>query len=372
MSAKAKGVIYIKRNGLNYYATDRTDVLVLDYPQTATQDLEIVSRDEVVQQLKNFITVNKILPSRSIIILSNGIFFWKDIIVPKPEELDPQIKSFLNNVPFEHVTFKTFDVDKAKRVLAVNKDLYQYVKEFLEKNGFTVSQIVAPLSLGKEFTLGENLTLDQAKAIISKMDVIKHTENFIEQPVPQIPPGAEGSFVAVPKKKKAKSTLPLLLPVFALLIAVLGGVYYMQMQQNKTFIARGEQVVSPFPTSAQIAAPTPEPTASISSESAALQKKTTKIQVLNGSRITGQAELGRRQLNAVGYEDVKTGNADSAATTKTLIIFTKNVPDYIRSDIVAQLAKTYEEISTQETESAQYDVIITLGRIIAATPTVTP
>lgn len=373
MAAKSKGVIYIKRSGFDYYASDRPDILHVEFPPTTVQDMEVVNKEELVKLLQNFITANKVLPSRSIIILSAATFFQKDIVVAKPEELEPQIKTFLNNVPFEHVSFKTFDVEKSKRIVATNKDIYQNIKEFLEKNAFVISLIVAPSSLGKESTFGETLTLDQAKAVIQKMDSIKPTENFLEQQKVGAPTAAEALSVPIPKKRKTvKSSLPLLLSVFGLLIAVLIGVYYMQSQQNSKLVARGEQRATPFPTTPPTDTPTPEPTAPVSSESAALQKKATKIQLLNGSQIPGQAEKERRDLNAIGYSDVKTGNAVSAATTKTLIIFAKKVPDYIRDDIIAHLKKTYQEITSQEIDQAEFDVIITLGGIIAATVTVTP
>ncbi len=372
MASKSKGVIYIKRSGFDYFASDRTDVLRVDFPATAIQDMEIINKEEFLKLLQNFLTANKVLPSRAIIVLSDATFFQKDLVVAKPEELEPQIKSFLNNVPFEHVTFKTFDVEKSKRIVATNKDIYQNIKDFLEKNAFIISHIVAPSSLGKEFALGESITLEQAKVVIQKMDSIKPIENFLEQPKAEQQTAAEALSVPIPRKRKTvKSTLPLLLPVFGLLIAVLIGVFYMQSKQNSTLKAQGAVVLSPFPT-VPIETPTPEPTVPVSSESAKIQKKATKIQILNGSQITGQAERSRKEFSTAGYEDVKTSNAISPSSSKTLIIFVKKVPDYIRDDIITLLKKTYQEISTQEIDQAEFDVIITLGKIITPTTTVSP
>ena len=118
--------------------------------------------------------------------------------------------------------------------------------------------------------------------------------------------------------------------------------------------------------------PTILPSPTISSESAALQRKETKVQILNGSRIPGQAEKERQELSDLGYETIKTGNAETTATTKKLVIFVEKVPEFIRDDIITELKKTYKEVSTQETEEAEYDVIITLGNLIATTPTVSP
>jgi hypothetical protein len=374
MAAKQKGLLYIKRTGLDYFSPERTDILHLVFPPTTIQDMEVVNKEELLQLLQNFVTTNKIIPSRSIIVLSDTIFFQKDIAVAKPEELEPQVKSFLNNVPFEHVIFKTFDIDKAKRVLAANKDLYQYVKEYLEKNGFTLPLVIASLSLGKDFTLGENITVEQAKAIIQKMDAIKPTENFLEPPKPTVESEKNQQYTPIAKKKKtAKSTLPILLPVFGLLIATLVGVFYMQSKQNSAALAaRAALRLTPSPIIVPSDTPTPEPTVPISSESAALQKKATKIQILNGSRIAGQAEKERRALTAIGYADVKTSNAVGATADHTLIIFAKKVPDYIRDDIISHLKKTYEEITSQEIDQAEFDVIVTLGELLGTTPTVTP
>lgn len=369
MAIKQKGVLYIKRSGINYYAADRPDILHLDFPATTIQDMEIINKDELIRLIQNFIVSNKIIPSRAIIILSDTIFFQKDIPITKPEDLEIQIKLFLNNVPFEHVSFKTFDIEKAKRIIATNKDIYQYIKDFLEKNGFTISLVVAPLSLGKD-VISETMTLDHAKTIIQKMDTIKQSENFLEPPKQLA--STEPTYVSVPKKKAAKSTLPLLLSIFGLLIAVLVGVYYMQSRQDTTLVAQGAQVLSPFPTAVPIETPAIEPTPAVSTESAILQRKGITIQVLNGSQIPGQAEKGRRDLSTLGYEDIKTGNADSTATNKTLIIFAKKVPENIRNEIITELKKTYQEISTQEVEEAEFNVIITLGNLITPTSIISP
>lgn len=368
MAIKTKAVIYLRRDGIDYFVSDRPDLLHLKFPPEAVVDVEIIDREQLVTALDNFIITNKLAPSRLTILLSDAILFQKDIPITTDVETEAQIKAFISNVPFEHVGSITVVIDKNKRVIATNCDLYSIIQTIFEKHNFQMALIAVPESFDKNFVVGDHVTVDQAHVIFQKMDSFKPTDNFLEQPKQVVDNKSNFVPAATPKKKPAKSTLPLLLPLFGVLLAILGVVYYMQTKQNVNPVAQAVQNTPPPLIPTEI--PTVQPSPTISTESVIDANKEIKIQILNGSGIVGQAENGRKQLSTLGFENVATGNAPGSAT-KTLLIFKQSVPEAVRAVIVTELQKTYQEISTQETNDSEYDVLITLGNILnVPSPTV--
>ncbi|KKR84041.1 MAG: hypothetical protein UU32_C0051G0002 [Candidatus Woesebacteria bacterium GW2011_GWB1_41_10] len=103
---------------------------------------------------------------------------------------------------------------------------------------------------------------------------------------------------------------------------------------------------------------TPEPTTAPVTE---VKREDLKVQVLNGSGVSGAAAQAKTLLEGLGYLDVETGNADGdfaeteieikADKAAVEVLVKKDLEDeYSLSDTVGELD-----------ESSDYDVVITLG-----------
>lgn len=102
--------------------------------------------------------------------------------------------------------------------------------------------------------------------------------------------------------------------------------------------------------------PSPSPTVEISREGF-------KLQILNGSGISGLATKAKIYLEGLGYKDISVGNASSADYSQTEIQIKESKKD-ILTILKADLEKNYTLASTTATLSAssKFDIIITLGK----------
>jgi len=120
--------------------------------------------------------------------------------------------------------------------------------------------------------------------------------------------------------------------------------------------------VDPSPTPIATATPnteaTPEPTASTS-----LKREDVKVQVLNGSGVSGAAGKVKTLLEGLGYKDVDTGNASSTDVAVTEVSVKESKKEFVKL-VIKDLAKSYEAVEASKplVASSKYDIVITLGK----------
>lgn len=119
-------------------------------------------------------------------------------------------------------------------------------------------------------------------------------------------------------------------------------------------------VESPTPVSTVLPSLTPVPS---SSPSSALKRETLKVQVLNGSGVSGLANKAKTYLEGLGYKDVATGNASSSDYTETEIQIKDTKKEFLET-ITTDLSKNYtlKKDTKALSASSKYDIIITLGK----------
>lgn len=362
---KGKGVFYLYRNGFDYYSTEKTQVLHQAYPDTVVQDLEVLNKEEFQKFLSTFIATNKLVASRVLIVLSEDILFRKEIIIDpaKPLDVTQETNQFITNIPFEHVGSKKIQHEKKTIVVATNRDLYVCIQSGLEKNGWSTAAVIASAVFEKDIKLAQQMTVDQGKFFVSKIEAVKPADNFLDQPNP-VMIKRDSSSVGTGKAQQ-KSSLPLLIGVFAVLLPILGGVYYWQTylvpQPKKRVIKK------PSPT----LIPTVIPSLPVSTASATIQPEKVTVQILNASGVSGQAERTRQDLKNLGFTQTQIGTA-SVTVSRTLLVVAETVPQGTRTVLIDELQKTYGIVSVQETKESQYDIIITLSKPLPVSPSVTP
>jgi len=155
--------------------------------------------------------------------------------------------------------------------------------------------------------------------------------------------------VAVPEEEKKQKGIVFLISV---LIIILIGVIYWAYQT--LFSVPKEQTTIPEVTPAIT-----ETTVSVTPEPVKSDYSVYRIQVLNGSGVSGEAGRIRETLINSGFLNVDVGNA--TATTETQISYKSDLPSDV-SDVVMGSIKDYTvgQISTL-TSTSDYDLIIVLG-----------
>lgn len=104
----------------------------------------------------------------------------------------------------------------------------------------------------------------------------------------------------------------------------------------------------------------PTPTASPSST---LKKDVLKIQILNGSGVSGAASKAKTLLEGLGYKEIDTGNASMSDLAQTEIAIKDTKKEYLDL-IIKDLSKSYTAIEASKAlvSTSKYDLVITLGK----------
>lgn len=194
-------------------------------------------------------------------------------------------------------------------------------------------------------------------------------ESFQETPQPQ---ENRVSFPTVGEQKKNGGAKTLLIIGILILIGVLGYVIYKSASGKNNQNTLTEP--TPFVNSA---APevTPSPaTSPTSSPSATVDKTKIKIQVQNGTGITGEAAYLQTILNGLGYTNVAVGNSATQNLTDAEVSFSSTLSTTVVNEITTKLNSIYQSVTKENATSTTYDVVIVTGLRKGATPkpTTTP
>jgi len=148
------------------------------------------------------------------------------------------------------------------------------------------------------------------------------------------------SFPTVGEQNKGGGAKTLLIIGILALIGILGYVIY----KSATSDGATPSLTEPTPyqnTAAPIQEPTPVPSVSPSaSPSANVDKTKVKIQVQNGTGITGEAAYLQTLLKGLGYTNVTVGNSTTQDNTDTEVSFSSSVSSDVVNEIRIPLPRT--------------------------------
>lgn len=170
-SKKNFGLILLDRDKLEFYDVANKKGYVFNFTQKLVSDLEIVNRNDLEIQLILFINYHKIHPCHYITILTQNVTSEKEIIDGNDSFIELNVNNFLYFLPFEEVIHKTYKMTKGYRVVAVNYEFFQSIKEIFSKMGF-LSFAAIPASIA-----GVNIrVLDEATVnyLMAKLDFLKN------------------------------------------------------------------------------------------------------------------------------------------------------------------------------------------------------
>lgn len=135
------------------------------------------------------------------------------------------------------------------------------------------------------------------------------------------------------------------------------------------FVFKGRGATSPTPTpSPTIEISTPSPTVAPTSD-----RSSAKIEILNGTGISGEAALLKDKLSALGYSDFKLGNSASSDNRKTQVSFSSDVALELRDEIEGKLGEIYQSVEAgRASPTGDVDVQIVTGLRKGVTPKPSP
>ncbi|AKM82883.1 hypothetical protein A2422_02835 [Candidatus Woesebacteria bacterium RIFOXYC1_FULL_31_51] len=162
------------------------------------------------------------------------------------------------------------------------------------------------------------------------------------------------------QKEKVETEKPnylwIIIPTALLVGALVGGLITYFSGVSKL----NKENSTPTPISSGTSITEPSPTAS---SAGTLKRDTLKIQVLNGSGVSGAAGKAKTYLEGLGYKNVDTGNASASDFTETEISIKDAKKEFINL-LTTDLSKNYQVAKETKTlvVTSSFDVVITLGK----------
>lgn len=204
---------------------------------------------------------------------------------------------------------------------------------------------------------------------------MEENQNQTQEVVAETPqPQNNGvSFPTVGGEKKNGGAKTLLIIGILVLIGVLGYVIYKSAsgKNEVTDLATPASFDNTVASPEESASPSVTPTAS---PAATVDKTKIKVQVQNGTGITGEAAYLQTTLKDLGYTSVSVGNSASQDATDTTVSFSSKLSSEVINEITTKLNSIYQKVVKTSTASADYDIVIITGLRKGATPkpTATP
>lgn len=157
------------------------------------------------------------------------------------------------------------------------------------------------------------------------------------------------SYENTSRSDSGKKNTFLIFVIILVILGLLGGGFF--LFKDQLFPAEEVELTpTPFLTS------TPTPT------EVPVNREVIKIEVSNGSGISGEAGYLKGKLEGLGYKSIETKNASVQNAVSTTVGFSSNVPEDIQSEISKLLTEQYQEVdSSSEKPSGDFDVAILVG-----------
>lgn len=182
------------------------------------------------------------------------------------------------------------------------------------------------------------------------------------------------SFPSVGGEKKNGGAKTLLIIGILVLVGILGYVIYKSASsKNEQGNLEGNVPYNNLATSSSEATVTPTSTPA-ASPVASVDKEKLKVQVQNGTGITGEAAYLQNILKDLGFTTVTVGNASSQDNDDTQVSFSSSVPASVVTEITNKLNTTYQTVTKVSSTGTTYDIVVITGLRKGATakPSATP
>ena len=249
---KNKSIVFIQKDKLEYFDEIQSRIFQFVFQPTIIQDLEIVDASQLNTQLKSFIEINKLTVSNILFIVAEAIIFEKTFQVVPNVNKDLEIQKYLENIPFEHVSFKLIDGQKDYKVLAINKEFFAELKMVFESLGSKIVSVIPQSALAENYRNSQSFNSDMIKYILSHFDLLQK-QGFIQTESNLPTPTLGEEEIIVEKQAQTpinqnpinKYRLPVLLSVFVVLIGVLSYFVYIQYTQKSKASPVPSTIVTP-------------------------------------------------------------------------------------------------------------------------------
>jgi len=324
MKPASKFIIFLERQKLTLAGTDLAAPLILEFPTSIVQDIDVIDIESFNLLLGSFVETSKITPEDILLVVSPDIYYEKNVALPvDPTERQNQIDLFLQTVPFKNLIYKDYSLGNQPRLITLNKNFYEPIARFFEKSAFNIVAIM-PLFVLEHFQLPFGTFLPkEVKDIFSKYKLIEPYSFMNTEDIDKI----VTTELHRPKEEVTKTTY-ILIGVFCLLFVVLLVYIFVLPRLYKPPVPKNVAPLGPSPTSAVADIVTPTPTIFYFSQ------ENLRIKVINSSGVSNQAAKIKQSLATAGFLKIETLSATVVTASKNQINFSASVSPESRQNIV--------------------------------------
>lgn len=209
-------VILFSSQHLEIMTPDSDVVQKIPLPSTIINHNELLNRDGLESIILDWAKLRTYSSTEIIWLLAPSVYF--DTAIPTNSEvsIEKLRTDFIDSVPFENVISHDYQIGQVQKVVATNQDLITALAQLFAKSGYATRAVVPSVLLG-EFT---TLTPTLRGQVINKISEFASKSLMLRESAITVPQ-------AGPNAAKPKSSLPLLLGVFVVLLLILAIVIYL-------------------------------------------------------------------------------------------------------------------------------------------------
>jgi hypothetical protein len=210
----------VDKSTISLYLKSGQKPLVLSLEPDVVKDMEIVSQEKFIQSLAFWMDSNKIPSCDVVLVLSENVYFeYAAQSLAGDGSADKEIETFLDAVPLSQIVSRVLIDDASKRAVALGRDYYDLLLEFLEKRYIRVLALL-PASLLK-ISSPDELKVDHLLKNLDDYRKFNFLSDFERRFAPE-------SFIARNTPRDTKN-LKIMLGAFGLLLLILAAVIYFGM-----------------------------------------------------------------------------------------------------------------------------------------------
>lgn len=188
----------------------------------------------------------------------------------------------------------------------------------------------------------------------------------VQEPSSQMNPQSNVSFPTVGQPRKSGGGKTLLVIGILILVAILGFVIYKSASNNDEILIEPTPFDNLTSDTTSVSA-TSTPVASATPTSKPADKSKVVIEIQNGTGITGDGAYLQTQLSALGYTNIKVGNAPQTVTA-TEVTFSKTLSASTVDELTTKLKALYTTVTVKPAITSTTDALIVTGLKKGATP----
>lgn len=373
------GIIFLQRDKFQIYSPYLPSMFEFRFIPDIVRDYDIVNRELLENLLKVFIVNNKIPVSSMVIVVSDSASFIKDFTapsvppppnpaqtppaptpaVPTLEDLQKQADQFIEHVPFELVSGKTYPLPNGVKAYATNKEMFDTIISVLEKQGFIIEAVIPGFAFGPEVSAKPGMDGASINITLQKMNMLK-AYNLLTERKPVVEAvRAEvvennNSSSEVPPSREPKDNKKIILIAIASLVVLFAVTGWILASQFS------EKPYSPPPTPTPASAPTAVPQTSVSPTT--LNASDLTVQIVSPSSATVTAATLASQLEKYGFKSISPQTQDSTSAPSGLLIFSEKVSVEVRNVVTVEVKKVAPNIVIQEKAGSLYDIVVILSQ----------